>query len=185
MTVPYAVYWLHDVRFSAPHTDGVYAFAVRDERRHDFVSLEFIRAQRGLTIGVPVALDFMQDRIRNYLGPVDAKFVSLPTPREFFEGRRPDIDALFVRAEVGSAWSLLHPEFSVVVPQPAIFKAPAGIAMSRRHSADLAAFVDDWLVIQKASGSVQRAHEYWVLGRGAEVKRRRWSFLQDVLGVGR
>jgi len=173
------------VRFSAPHTDGVYAFAVRDERRHDFASLDAIRAQRGLTIGVPVALDFMQERIRNYLGPVDAKFVSLPTPREFFEGRRPEVDALFTRAEVGSAWSLLHPEFTVVVPQPVVFKAPAGVAMSRAHSADLAAFVDDWLVIQMASGTVQRAHEYWVLGRGAEQKRRRWSILEDVLGFGR
>ena len=185
MTVPYAVFWLQDVRFSAPHTDGVYAFAVRDERRHDFASLDAIRAQRGLTIGIPVALDFMQERIRNYLGPVDAKFVSLPTPRDFFEGRRPEVDALFTRAEVGSAWSLLHPEFTVVVPQPVVFKAPAGVAMSRAHSADLAAFVDDWLVIQMASGTVQRAHEYWVLGRGAEQKRRRWSILEDVLGFGR
>ncbi|MGZ8981427.1 MAG: cation:dicarboxylate symporter family transporter [Burkholderiaceae bacterium] len=185
VSVPYAVFWLRDMRFSAPHTDGVYAFAVRDERRHAFASLDLMRAQRGLTIGVPVALDFMQDRIRNYLGPVDAKFVSLPTPREFFEGRRPDIDALFVRAEVGSAWSLLHPEFTVVVPQPVVFKAPAGVGMSRAHSADLAAFVDDWLVIQKASGTVQRAYEYWVLGRGTEQKRRRWSILDDVLGYGR
>ena len=183
-SVPYAVYWLREVRFSAPHTEGVYGFAVRDERRHGFATMDLVRAQRGLTIGIPVALDFMQDRIRNYLGPVDAKLVSLPTPRDFFEGRRPDIDALFVRAEVGSAWSLLHPEYSVVVPQPVMFRAPTGVAMSRAHSADLAAFVDDWLVIEKASGRVQRAHEYWVLGRGAEERRRRWSILRDVLGVG-
>jgi ABC-type amino acid transport substrate-binding protein len=185
VSVPYAVFWLRDVRFSAPHTDGVYAFAVRDERRHAFATIDSIRAQRGLTIGVPISTDFMHERIRDYLGPVDAKYVSVPTPREFFEGRRPEIDALFVRAEVGSSWSLLHPEYSVVVPQPGVFRAPTGVAMSRAHSADLAAFVDDWLVIQKASGTVQRAHEYWVLGRGAEQKRRRWSILEDVLGFGR
>jgi hypothetical protein len=57
--------------------------------------------------------------------------------------------------------------------------------MSRAHSADLAAFVDDWLVIERASGTLQRAHEYWVLGRGAEEKRRRWSILHDVLLAGR
>jgi hypothetical protein len=32
---------------------------------------------------------------------------------------------------------------------------------------------------------VQRAYDYWVLGRGAEEKKPRWSILRDVLGVGR
>jgi len=184
MTVPYAVYWLRDIRFSAPHTDGIYGFAVLDERRHDFATLDAIRERKGLKIGVPVAADFMSERIRSYLGAVDATFVTVPAPREFFEGRRPDVDALFVRAEVGSAWSLLHPEYSVVVPQPTLFKAPAGIAVSR-SSPDLADFINDWLVIQQASGAVQRAHDYWVLGRGAEEKKPRWSVLRDVMGVGR
>jgi Na+/H+-dicarboxylate symporter/ABC-type amino acid transport substrate-binding protein len=185
ITVPYAVYWLRDVRFSAPHTEGVYGFVVRDERRHDFATLSDVRRQQGLTIGVPVAANFMQDRIRDYLGPLDAKFVSLASPREFFEGRRPDVDALFMRAEVGSAWSLLYPEYTVVVPQPALYKAPAGVAVSRAYSADLAAFVDDWLVIQRANGAIERARDYWVLGIGAEEKRPRWSILRNVLGFGK
>jgi Na+/H+-dicarboxylate symporter len=184
MSVPYAVYWLRDVRFSVPHIDGIFGFVVRDERRHEFATLDAIRQRRGLTIGIPVSVDFMQDRIRAYLGPVDATLVSLPTPREFFEGRRPDVDALFLRAEVGSAWSLLYPEYSVVVPQPVVYKAPAGIAVSR-SSPDLAEFANNWLVIQQASGSVQRAYDYWVLGRGAEEKKPRWSILRDVLGVGK
>jgi len=184
MSVPYAVYWLRDVRFSLPHTEGVFGFAVRDAQRHDFATLDAIRQRKGLTIGIPVAVDFMSERIRGYLGEVNATFVSMSTPRDFFEGRRPEVDALFLRAEVGSAWSLLHPEYSVVVPQPTLFKAPAGIAVSRA-SPDLAEFVNNWLVIQQASGAVQRAHDYWVLGRGAEEKKPRWSILRDVLGVGR
>jgi Na+/H+-dicarboxylate symporter len=184
MSVPYAVYWLRDVRFSLPHTEGVFGFAVRDAQRHDFATLDAIRQRKGLTIGIPVAVDFMSERIRGYLGEVNATFVSMSTPRDFFEGRRPEVDALFLRAEVGSAWSLLHPEYSVVVPQPTLFKAPAGIAVSRA-SPDLAEFVNNWLVIQQASGAVQRAHDYWVLGRGAEEKKPRWSILHDVLGVGR
>jgi Na+/H+-dicarboxylate symporter len=185
MTVPYAVYWLRDLHFSTPHTEGVYGFAVRDERRHDFASMAELRRQRGLVIGVPVAVEFMQERIRDYVGPLDATFVGVADPREFFEGRRADLDALFMRAEVGSAWSLLHPEYTVVVPQPAVFRAPAGVAVSRAHSADLAAFIDDWLVIQRASGAVAHARDYWVLGQGAEEKRPRWSILRNVLGYGK
>ena len=185
ITVPYAVFWLRDLRYSTPHTEGVYGFAVRDERRHDFATVAALRAQRGLVIGVPVSVEFLQDRIRDSLGPLDATFVSVSDPREFFEGSRADLDALFIRAEVGAAWSLLHPEFSVVVPQPVLFRSPAGVAVSRAYSADLAAFVDDWLVIQRASGAVARAHDYWVLGRGAEEKRPRWSILRNVLGYGK
>ena len=184
MSVPYAVYWLRDLRYSVPHIDGIFGFVVRDERREEFATLDEIRQSKGLTIGIPASTDFMQDRIRSYLGPVDATFVSLSTPREFFEGRRRDIDALFVRAEVGSAWTLLYPEYSVVVPQPVVYKAPAGIAVSRA-SADLAEFINNWLVIQQASGGVQRAYDYWVLGRGAEQKKPRWSILRDVIGVGK
>jgi Na+/H+-dicarboxylate symporter len=184
MSVPYAVYWLRDLRYSVPHIDGIFGFVVRDERREEFATLDEIRQSKGLTIGIPASTDFMQDRIRSYLGPVDATFASLSTPREFFEGRRRDIDALFVRAEVGSAWTLLYPEYSVVVPQPVVYKAPAGIAVSRA-SADLAEFINNWLVIQQASGGVQRAYDYWVLGRGAEQKKPRWSILRDVIGVGK
>jgi len=184
MSVPYAVYWLRDLRYSVPHIDGIFGFVVRDERREEFATLDEIRQSKGLTIGIPASTDFMQDRIRSYLGPVDATFASLSTPREFFEGRRRDIDALFVRAEVGSAWTLLYPEYSVVVPQPVVYKAPAGIAVSRA-SADLAEFINNWLVIQQASGGVQRAYDYWVLGRGAEQTKPRWSILRDVIGVGK
>jgi Na+/H+-dicarboxylate symporter len=184
MSVPYAVYWLKELRFSVPHTDGIYGFAVRDERRHEFATLEAIRQRKGLTIGIPVSVDFMQERIRNYLGPVDATFVAISSPRDYFEGRRPDIDALFGRAEVAAAWSLLYPEYSVVVPQPVVYRAPAGVAVSRENP-DLADFVNNWLVIQQASGTVQRAQDYWVLGRGAEEKKARWSILRDVIGVGK
>jgi len=32
---------------------------------------------------------------------------------------------------------------------------------------------------------VQRAYDYWVLGRGAEEKGPRWSIMRDLLGWGR
>jgi ABC-type amino acid transport substrate-binding protein len=80
---------------------------------------------------------------------------------------------------------LLHPEYTVVVPQPGPYQAPAGVVVSRAHAADLAAFIDEWLVIQRASGALTRAHDYWVLGRGAEERKPRWSILRNVFGVGK
>ena len=86
-------------------------------------------------------------------------------------------------AEAGSAWSLLHPQFSVVVPQPNPLRWPPG-----RHEqvlGDLAAFVDDWLVVQRSSGAVDRAYDYWVLGKGAQKSGRRWTIMRDVLAGAR
>jgi hypothetical protein len=39
--------------------------------------------------------------------------------------------------------------------------------------------------MQRSTGATQRAYDYWVLGRGADERRRRWSVLHDVLGWGR
>ena len=55
----------------------------------------------------------------------------------------------------------------------------------RRGDDDLAGFIDDWLVIQRANGQLKQARDYWVLGRGAEPRAPRWSVLHDVLGWGR
>ena len=55
----------------------------------------------------------------------------------------------------------------------------------RRDDRDFGDLVNDWLVIQRSSGAIDRAYGYWVLGTGVEEKRPRWSIRQDVLGWGR
>jgi ABC-type amino acid transport substrate-binding protein len=72
----------------------------------------------------------------------------------------------------------------VVVPQPKPIAMPVGVGL-RRSDADLAGLVNDWLVIQRSSGALGQARDYWVLGRGASPKQPRWSILSDVLGWGR
>jgi len=54
----------------------------------------------------------------------------------------------------------------------------------RKGDRDLADFVNGWQVIRKASGALDHAFAYWVLGKGAEVRHRRWSIMRDVLGWG-
>jgi len=44
--------------------------------------------------------------------------------------------------------------------------------------------VNERVAFATGEGLVQRAHEYWVLGRGAEEGGPRWSILRDVLGWG-
>jgi len=53
------------------------------------------------------------------------------------------------------------------------------------HSADLIDAANEWIVFAQSEGQIRRAYDYWVLGKGAETRRRRWSVMHDVLGWGR
>jgi Na+/H+-dicarboxylate symporter len=183
MSLPYVREALPVVRYSAPYYDGILGLAVKDERRNEFATLDEIGKRGRLTIGLTVDTPGIEDALREYLQGVELRFESV-SPRDYFSGKRPDIDALALLAASGAAWSLLHPAYSVVVPQPRPLHWPAGVAM-RNADRDLAEFVDEWLVLARSSGAIQRAYDYWVLGKGVEATRRRWSIMYDVLGWGR
>jgi ABC-type amino acid transport substrate-binding protein len=184
ISMPYVRDLFARLRYSAPYFDAVLGFAVRDADRREFMQLDRIRQSRALRLGLIAAEASLEQRVREALAGVAVEFVAHGSPRDFFEGRRPDIDAFVMTAESAAAWTLLHPEFAAVVPQPVMLGLPVGIA-TRRGDAELADFIDAWLAMQRVSGATQRAYDYWVLGRGVDEHRRRWSVLHDVLGWGR
>ncbi|MGH6623151.1 MAG: substrate-binding periplasmic protein, partial [Burkholderiaceae bacterium] len=181
MTVPYLAELLPRLRYAAPSFEGVIGLVTKDERRHDFASVDDLQRAGRLTIGVPADNLGYEERVRELLPGGNVRFLTLESPQDFFLGRRPEIDAMAMLAEVGSAWSLLYPQYSVTVPQPNPLKVPVGIA-TRKDDRELAEFVDRWLVLQKSSGAIQQAYDYWVMGKGTEQRRPRWSILRNVLG---
>jgi Na+/H+-dicarboxylate symporter len=182
MSVPYTTELLPRIRYSAPYFDGVIGFVVRDGRRHDFATLEAIRRLGRVTLAIQAELPSIEERVREQLRGTDVRFRVVSSPAEFHAaGTAAGIDAMVMLAEAGSAWTLLHPEYSVVVPRPTPLRWPVAIA-TRNADDDLAQVVNEWLVIQKSSGEIGRAYDYWMLGKGAEPARRRWTIMRDVLG---
>jgi Na+/H+-dicarboxylate symporter len=177
----YRPYWFSALRLSEPYHVGTMGIVVRDERRHEFASVESLRRSRGLRIGVPLDSSQVAFSIARYFGKAPVELVPLPTAAPFFEGRHRDLDGYLMPAEGASAWTLLHPDLTVVVPQPDPVKIPTGFGLPL-DARDLADAVNEWVVFATSEGLVQRAHEYWVLGRGAEERGPRWSILRDVLG---
>ena len=110
-----------------------------------------------------------------------AKVQSIDSPEAFFEDDAQRFDALLFIAEAGAAWTLLHPAFTVVVPQPVKAKMPIVMAVGPGN-AELRAFLDEWIDLARALGVVDRAYDYWVLGRDARPKEPRWSILRALRG---
>jgi Na+/H+-dicarboxylate symporter len=177
----YRPYWFPSLRLSAPYLTGTMALAVRDERRHEFGSIEALHRRQGLKIGVPLDTRQVAYSMRRYFGDAEVEFVTLEFWQSFFEGRHPELDAFLVPAENGAAWTLLHPEYTIVVPQPDPVKVPSAFGLAL-DAGELADAVNEWVVFAANEGMIDRAYDYWILGQGAVSKRPRWSIMRDVLG---
>ena len=166
--------------FSAPYLDLTLAFVVKDYRREEFTSWDRIARMGALKIGipdVPYYVSFVRDRLPQ------ANIIPLKTDdlTEFFERKGKTLDALVYSAETGSAWTLLYPEYSVVVPEPDIVTVPAAYALPRGDQ-EMVDFMNTWLALKQRDRTIPALYDYWILGKDAVRSQPRWSVIRDVLG---
>jgi len=180
-SAPYTHYWLRRVRLSQPYIDGTIGLLVRDERRKEFSTEQAIAKHRRLKVGIPGDVELYQEYLRIFFGDTPYDVVDLQSWAGVFASDISGLDAILGLAEVGMAWSLIHPEFTVVIPKGVVVRRPLAYAMAPGAD-DLARFVDEWIVLQQARGNVKRAYDHWILGHGAEAHSHRWSVAADVLG---
>lgn len=110
-----------------------------DTRRHEFATRQALREAGPLTLGLVSDDPALPEALREALPGVDIRFSFVASPTAFFEGQRPEIDALVMLAQEAAAMSLLYPRFAAVVPQPDPTAVPLGIAV-RKGNHELAAF---------------------------------------------
>lgn len=168
---------LRKMVFSDAYLYTNWAFVVKDHLREEFASLENIRNMQALTMGVSTGPEAAFDVERAF---PNAKAVELDSIGEFFITDQENIDCLFVSAEAGSAWTLLHPEYQVVVPKPRLAVQPLGIPVAGGDQ-DLINYLNSWIDVSKKHKFIDRLHDHWILGRGAEEKQPRWSIMRDIL----
>ena len=161
-----------------PYLQLTMAFVVRDARRRQFDSRLVVRRLRGLRIGV-TGEGYYANKVRQYLP--SAELVTVASLSEFFERRSDDLDALVHAAEIASAWTLLHPGFTVAVPVPDRLRVPIAYAVDRDSQA-LRDLLDTWIVLKEHDQTIDRFYEYWVLGSDEANARPRWSVVRNVLG---
>lgn len=109
-----------------------------------------------------------------------ATIVTISSLDEIFTAHDPPLDGFVATAERGSAYTLLHPEYSVVVPQPRPLEVPLAYLIAG-HDEPLGTGVNAWIDLKRKDGTIDELFAHWILGRDAEARRRRWSILDDVL----
>jgi ABC-type amino acid transport substrate-binding protein len=168
---------LTKANFSEPYMNMTAAVVVEDYRRHEFKSWRAIDEKLNIRLGV--VGEKRAEAVERTLPNTD--IVLLESYHEFFTENPKGVDALVISAEAGSAWTIIYPSYSVVVPEPHI-KAHAGLIMPSGDS-DFGDFVDDWLKLKRTSGFIDKLYDKWILGKSEEQKKLRWSIGRDVLGL--
>lgn len=95
-------------------------------------------------------------------------------------GVRPDLAGLAVVAEIGAAWTLRYPQYSIVIPSDVEVRSPLVYPVAS-GAVGLAAFVERWAGLAEDDGTTDELYDYWILGRGATDKPPRWSVIRNVL----
>ena len=164
--------------FGAAPIDLSLGFLVRDHRRKEFSTMEQVLKMQDLKLGVVQNDEAFDRRILNAFP--EASIVNIKSPREFLRGDQPSLDAVVYSAEGGSAWTLIYPDFNVVVPQPLSAKVPMGYPLPT-GDAEWSRFISTWVELEKKNGSVGHLFEHWIRGGGAKDTEPRWSIIRDVL----
>ena len=162
--------------FSTPYLDETLAFVTRDQLRDRFRTWDDIRQLGAVRVGVPDVPLFR--RAVSSRAP-ELQLVPLRQPDQFLTGRD-EVMAYVLPAERGSVLTLLHPAYSVVVPQPDTIKVPIAYPLARSDER-WARFINTWLDLKRRDGTLDALYRHWILGEHAARPKPRWSVVRNVL----
>jgi len=164
--------------FGATPMDITLGFLVPDHQRQQFKDLDALRAKKDLTLGVVQSDPAFDRRIKNVFP--HAKITGIESPRSFLRGERKDLDAVVYSAEGGSAWTLIYPNYSIIIPGALRAKVPLGYPLPKGDQ-EWSKFIFTWVEMEKKNGTVDSLFDHWIRGGGAKSTEPRWSIIRNVL----
>jgi len=155
---------------------------VQDYRRDEFRYWDQLQQQGdSLRIGVENTPGNMVRLQSKFPEATIVPIAEMEEQRRLLQSETDAVDAIADLAEEGAAWTLLFPEFSLVVPRPTIRK-PVAYAVAHGNYNMLNA-VNAWLLSAKSEGTVDILYKHWMLGEAMESEKPpRWSVIRNVLG---
>ena len=165
---------IQTLSFSNPYLTLHVGLVVKDYRAEEFKTLDAIRQINPLRIAVPEGAQDLAKIKNNF---PQAQIVLVQHADDFFT--QENADALWTTAEEGSAWSLLYPNYAVVVPTPMIGAEVLGYAIAKDNP-DLIDVLNLWLTLSAENGTAKKMYDYWILGKQTHQVYH-WSVIRDVL----
>jgi Na+/H+-dicarboxylate symporter/ABC-type amino acid transport substrate-binding protein len=162
---------------SNAYLDETLAFVVPDASRERFTTWDSIRAQHAILLAVP-NVPYYIEKLR-VLAP-EARIQPITDIAATFAAPPSGISAIALPAERGSAWTLMYPAYSVVVPEPGMVKIPLAYPIAR-HDQAFATFMNTWIDLKRKDGTFDALYRYWILGQDQGARKPRWSIIRDVL----
>ena len=155
------------------------AFLVPDHRRIDFATWQAVRDQGNILIAASPFQKLPRD-VWTRLPEADIIRLSTPDAQaKYFEADDEVADAFLDTAEQGSAWTILYPKFTTVIPRPVI-QVPVVYLVAEDNQL-LLRNMNAWLMIEKQSGGIADLYDYWIQGKTEQVEPPRWSVIRDLL----
>lgn len=170
-----------EVTFSDAYTFHTVGILVNDAKRDKFADISTIATIKDLNLGVGRS-KYYKDMVKEYLP--NAKLTQLTDEdyvRQFLKGHYKGIDALIYSTEAGSAWAMLYPNFSAIIPKGMQLRAPVAFVMPKGQL-DYVQYMNTWLKLKQDNGFQDKVYDYWILGKNSKAKKPRWSVMKDVLG---
>jgi len=166
-----------ELPFTRNYLELTPALVVPDHLRNNFDTLDKLLDSEGVRFGVVNDPDVK--RIVNRKLPF-ADIVEIRRFADFFEAATPVADVLAISAEAGSAWTLLYPEYQVVLPFDSRVRWALGYPVAPGDP-EFLRFLDLWIDLMRSEGVIARLHDHWILGRTAVPPSKRWSVIRNVL----
>lgn len=146
---------------TVPYSTQSMAFIVKDERRAEFIRWAEILKREDLIIGIPESF-YYRDAIKRHF--TRGKAWEIATPRLFFREEYKHIDAMLFGAPSASAWTLLNPGYTVVVPKPV--QPPLSMAFPIGPTdRGFELFMRNWINMKKQNRTLERLFDYWIGGK--------------------
>ncbi|MCP3852011.1 MAG: cation:dicarboxylase symporter family transporter [Gammaproteobacteria bacterium] len=166
------------VTFTQPYIYHTAGIVVLDKMRDEFANLDYMLEKEELKLAIPNSSYY--SKITREFFP-HAEITGVSNPREFFKGVHADVDGFLYSTEAGSAWSLLYPEYTVVIPKGLKLKVPAAFKLPLGQQA-YAEYLNTWLSLKEDNGFLDKVYQYWIYGIDPKKKEPRWSVVRNVFG---
>ncbi|MCU7959575.1 MAG: cation:dicarboxylase symporter family transporter [gamma proteobacterium symbiont of Bathyaustriella thionipta] len=152
--------------FSEPYLNEHIGFIVPDYRRSEFSTVAGIEQHKHLRIAVlkPLSKALYAPLLERNFDHIE--IVPVASVRAYMTDKV-KVDGMIYTAESAAAWTLVYPEYSVVVPQGLSAKVALGMVLPAQQP-EFEAFINLWLEIEKTGGLLDKLETYWIYGKTSE-----------------